>query len=189
MNSFFIPKADICERRNPNDSQYQELKTLQTEGISLEDPNAQKKCSNLANLQQKKNEVLSKIKGIHDLDDEKQIDQLYQQAESLQMDIDILTKDHAHKVRYYKRSKNAFEIAKQTHSFYMNKNSFICARPWKSIVVAGESIFNANISSSSMSESDSSKKSPRFDRENEPKSTTTTTSQSVIIIGANESKT
>ena len=58
MNSFFIPKADICERRNPNDSQYQELKTLQTEGISLEDPNAQKKCSNLANLQQKKNEVL-----------------------------------------------------------------------------------------------------------------------------------
>ena len=70
----------------------------------------------------------------------------------------------------------------------MNKNSFICARPWKSIVVAGESIFNANISSSSMSESDSSKKSPRIDRENEPKSTTTTTSQSVLIIGANGSE-
>ena len=188
MNSFFIPKADICERRNPNDSQYQELKTLQTEGISLEDPNAQKKCSNLANLQQKKNEVLSKMKGIHDLDDENEINQLYQQAESLQMDIDILTKDHAHKVRDYKRLKNVFVIAKQTHSFYMNKNSFICARPWKSIVVAGESIFNANISSSSMSESDSSKKSPRFDRENEPKSTTTTTSQSVIIIGTNGSE-
>ena len=50
MNSFFIPKADICERRNPNDSQYQELKTLQAEGITLEDLNAQNKCSNLANL-------------------------------------------------------------------------------------------------------------------------------------------
>ena len=101
-----------------------------------------KKNAVLDSLQNEKKIVMKKINDITDIDTHEYIQSLYKEAQMLEDQIVSIKEENKQRINEYKNLRQSFTIAKETHNYFMNKMSYMLAMPWKSIVIAGEAIFN-----------------------------------------------
>ena len=77
-------------------------------------------------LQDEKKIVMKKINDITALDNDEYIQNLYREAQLLEDEIGSIKEKNIQRIEEYKKLKQSFTIAKETHNFFMmSKKSYV----------------------------------------------------------------